>query len=77
MKKMKLKELKLELEQRYPRLTLGYGTFENVLIVVDNQTYREVAKSYHKKFVVHQSIKHLGDDAFDVIELLSKWDGVK
>lgn len=77
MKKMKLKELKLELEKRFPRLILSYGTFENVLIVVDKQTYREVAKSYHKKFVVHQSIKHLGNDAFDVIELLSKWDGVK
>lgn len=74
---MKLEDLKIELEKNYPRLILGYATFENVLIVVDKQTYREVAKSYHKKFVIHQSIKHLGNDAFDVIELLSKWDGVK
>lgn len=76
---MKLEDLKIELEKNYPRLILGYeyGTFENLLIVVDKQTYREVAKSYHKKFVIHQSIKHLGNDAFDVIELLSKWDGVK
>lgn len=77
MKKMKIEELKSEIESKFPRLVVGRSTFEPVLIVVDNQTYREVARSYHKKFIIFHTIKHLGDDAFEVIELLSRWDGVK